>query len=77
MENSQAYNALLQVAERNGTSLENVIHEIESSIREAIDTAKRENNQLALNKWKEIPCAGEYPSAVELITYIGAQVKNP
>lgn len=75
MEHTQAYKALLQVARENGTTLENVIAEIESGIREAIATAKRENNQAALDKWKDIPCAGEYPTAPELITYVGNQVK--
>ena len=75
MENAQAYYALLQVAQRNGTSVETVIAEIEKSIRETYDNAKKENNQAALAQWANIPCKGEYPTAAEFITYVGSQVK--
>lgn len=75
MENTQAYYALLQVAEKNGTSVENVITEIEKGIRETIDTARKENNQVALAQWANIPCKGEYPTAAEFITYVGGQVR--
>lgn len=75
MENIQAYGALLKVAQNNGVSLEEVIKEIEIGIQDAIETAKKENNQAILDKWKNIPCAGDSPTAVELITYIGSQLK--
>ena len=74
MENLHAYAALLQVAQNNGTSLEEVVAEIESFITDAITTATTEQNQQVLNRWKEIPCAGEFPTAAELITYICTQL---
>ncbi len=75
MENIQAYKALLQVAEENGVSLNEVITEIESAIRDAVEQAIRDNNLEALAMWAQIPCQGEYPSAVELIAYIGGQIR--
>ena len=74
MENIRAYAALMKVAHNNGISLEEVITEIEKGIRETIDTAKRENNLLALKRWKKIPSVGEYPTAVEFITYAVKQL---
>lgn len=74
MENIQAYGALLKVAHNNGVSLKEVITEIEKAIQDAIDTAKRENNQIILERWKKIPYAGEYPTAVEFITYASKQL---
>lgn len=76
MDNLNAYGALLQVAQNNGTSLETVIAEIEKAIVDTITTAKKENNQAVLAKWAKIPAAGDYPTAAELITYIGNQVRN-
>ena len=66
--------ALLQVAYENGVSLNMVINEIETAIKNALDQAKKEQNQEALTMWKKIPSVGEYPTAVELITYIGGKI---
>lgn len=74
MENRKAYKALLQVAENNGLSLDEVIGEIESAIKDAIETAKRENNQEALSMWAQIPSKGEYPTAVEVIAAMGDKI---
>lgn len=74
MENLRAYAALIQVAQNNGTSLETVIAEIESFIAEAIANAEKTRNQAVLDKWKAIPCAGECPTATELIAYISSQI---
>ena len=75
MENIQAYKALLQVAEKNGVSLNEVVTEIETAIRNSIEQAIKDNNVEALAMWAQIPCQGEYPSAVELITHIGGQIR--
>ena len=74
MENRKAYKALIQVAENNGLSLDEVIGEIESAIKDAIQTAKRENNQEALSMGAQIPSKGEYPTAVEVIAAMGDMI---
>ena len=74
MEITNAYMALLKVAYENGISLNMVITEIESAIKNAVDRAKKEQNQEALKIWKQIPSVGEYPTAVELIMYIGGKI---
>ncbi len=74
MKNLRTYAALLQVAQNNGTSLDAVVAQIEDMINEAIASAEKTNNQAVLNKWKAIPCAGEPPTAAELITYISSQL---
>lgn len=76
MDKLRAYSALLQTAQKSGITIEQAIAEIEFSINEAINTAKANNNQAALNQWKLIPCKNEYPTALELIAYLGEKIKS-
>lgn len=70
----KAYRALEEIARRDGTTVEEVIRDIEIGINETIDLAIRENNVAVLNKWKKIPCVGSQPTASELIACLGERL---
>ena len=73
MDNQQwrAYHALRKVAQMEGITVQQVIRNIDDAIREAYSSAKDENNQEVLKRWKEVPCEGELPTALELVAYLG------
>ena len=70
MKESKIQAVLEIVARNNHTSAESVKKEIECSIAEAIDTARKVNDQKRLTYWDPIPCREEVPSAEELIAYL-------
>ena len=70
MKESKIQAVLEIVARNNHTSAESVKKEIECSIAEAIETAKKANDQKRLTYWDHIPCREEVPSAEELIAYL-------
>lgn len=69
MDNKVAYDALVQVAKQRGVPVEKVIEEIEAAIRIGYDQAKKDNDRKALARWRDVPSAGEIPTAVELVAY--------
>ena len=77
MDNQQwrAYHALRKVAQMEGISVQEVVQNIDDAIKEAYSTTKDENNQEVLKRWKEIPCEGELPTALELVIYLGAKCR--
>ncbi len=74
MDMERAYRVLKEVAKRNGTTVEEVAWEIELGINEAIETATKEKNIVAINEWEKIPCVGNRPNAFELVAYLGEKV---
>ena len=70
MENmhAKAYAALQMVAWKEGTTLEDVVTSIEFAIQDAYDSKGGE-------AWKEIPCQGERPDALELMEYLLGKVE--
>ena len=74
MNTKRAYRVLEEIARNNQTTVLEVIRDIEQGINETIDQAIKENNVVVLNAWKQIPCAGERPTATELIVYIGERL---
>lgn len=77
MDNRQwrAYHALRKVAKMEGISVQEVVRNIEDVIKEAYSTAQKENDLQVLERWKDIPCENEIPTAVELVTYLGDRLK--
>ena len=74
MDLRKANMVLRAVAKCNGTTVEEVIKEIEAGIDEAIDDAIKKNNIDVLNKWKRIPCVGSRPTAAELVACLGERL---
>lgn len=72
----RAYLALKEVAEKEGTTVEQVMQSINKAIRDAYIASLRENNRAAIREWESIPCRGDLPDALELITYLDAKVKE-
>ena len=72
MNKEKAQAALLTGAIQNGIPLETVIREIEKAIAAAYQSAQKD--PAALEKWRKIPCKGEVPSALEMISYLGEVV---
>ncbi len=70
IEQRSAYEALRKVAKKEGISVNQVIRDIDDTILEAWFTARRENNQEVLALWREIPCKGKLPTALELVVYL-------
>lgn len=61
---------LRQVARREGVTVAQVRRDINDAIRQAIEISKLENNQHALELWRQVPCKGEIPTPEELIPWI-------
>lgn len=70
MEEKAAYMALEEVAKQRGITVEEVVHEIDKTIQLAFENVQNTNNKKALEKWKMIPCAGDRPTAVELLSFL-------
>ena len=69
-----AYRALQKVARQQGTTVEHVIDEINKSIRYGYDESVRTGNLQAIALWKEIPCEGILPDALEFVEYMGGRL---
>lgn len=65
---------LNKVARRNGVSLDTVINEIELAIAAGMSST----DPTAQIFWRSVPCAGERPTAAELVEYIASleQLQN-
>ena len=68
--------AMKTVAKANGITEAQAVAEIENMIAATIKKAKLENNRQTLEKWKEIPSAGDIPTAYELIDYLSGKMKE-
>ena len=64
----RAHVLLERVAQNNGVSYKEVKSEIEAAIRIAM--ANSSGNAYAQRFWKAVPCAGEIPTAEELLAYM-------
>lgn len=62
--------AISMAAMKNGLSRNELIHEIELGIEEAMQT----NDPLVKARWAMIPCAGAKPTALEFIAFMRAVV---
>ena len=71
----EAYHVLHRVAQMEEIPVQQVIRDIEDAIQEAYLSAKEGNNQEVLARWHEIPCEGEIPSALELLTYLSEKCR--
>lgn len=65
MDLEKAHNALVLTALQKGMTVEEVRHEIDLSIREAMANP----DPLIQQRWKNMPKAGNVPTAEELIAY--------
>ena len=72
---NRAHSAVCKIAEKEGIPADQVIRCIDDAIQEAYFTAQRENNQEILLRWREIPCKGNLPSALELVDYLAKKIK--
>ena len=68
--------AIRKVAKRYGISEQKAVQEIELAIQAAFEQIARENDVDDLAKWMEIPCAGTFPNAYELVDYLSNKVNN-
>ena len=72
----KAYMAMKEVAKKEGVSLTVVMERINEAIEEAYLRAHNEGNSEILEKWRDIPCDGDIPTALEMIVYLAEQVNN-
>lgn len=72
----RVYHAMNKVARKRGITLEQVVWDIDDAIHEAYTTALKEANQAVLAAWREIPCKGPVPSAVELVSYLAEKISE-
>ena len=70
MDKERAYWALIQTAQKEDTTVEEVIQQIELSIMEAILNAAENQDWNTLERWRRIPCTGDFPTAAGLVAYI-------
>ena len=64
----RAHNALILTALKKGMTVEEVRNEIDLAIREAM----ADPDPLIQQRWKNIPKAGDVPTAEEVIAYVGS-----
>ena len=75
-DHKRAYRTLRKIAKQEGVSVAYVTASIEQAAREARTDALRVGDLNALKMWNSIPKAGEFPSAVEILAYMGKQYKQ-
>jgi len=71
MDTKRAYNILCEVAKQNGVTVEKVIADIDHAIEVAISTARKNNDRRTLMAWSKIQCAGDKPTALEVVACLG------
>lgn len=71
MDLKRAYAALVELAKQENLPVETVIKDIESAIKEGYESSLAKNNYIALEAWRKIPSAGELPTAIEMVAYLG------
>ena len=74
MNNRKMRKAMKAVAKANGITEAQAVTEIENMIFAVIQKAKLENDQQTLEKWEEIPCERDVPTAYELIDYLSRKL---
>lgn len=72
----RVYRALCKIASKEGIPVAQVIRCIDDAIQEAYFTAQRDNNQEILSQWREIPCKGKLPTALELVDYLAERINH-
>lgn len=70
MDVSKFQSAIRTAAAGHALSEAEFVSEIENAIRLTLEKAVEEENLEVLSKWQKIPCAGEYPSAYEMMEYL-------
>ena len=70
-DHKRAYRTLRKIAKQEGVSVAYVTASIEQAAREACADAQRMGDIHALAMWKAIPKEGEFPTAVEILAYMG------
>ena len=68
----KARRALRAVAKRQGLSEREVVAAIEPAIAQAY----RQGDGKILAQWEKIPCAGDMPTAYELVAYLSERVNQ-
>ena len=70
MEKTKARKAIEETAKNRGVSTAEVIFEMEAAIYAAYQQALSTNDKALLEKWEQIPRAGQLPNAEEFISHI-------
>lgn len=76
MNKTQIQRSIFMIAKDNNISVEEVMKEMENCILEARETAFRDQNQKAMNEWKNTPSEGEIPTVYEFIAYMADLVRK-
>ena len=75
-EHKQAWNTLRKIAKQEGVSVRYVTESIERAAKEAYNNANRLGDFQSLMMWNAIPKAGDFPSEVEILTYMGKRFEQ-
>lgn len=75
MEYTSVKKILRELAEREGITYEEMLHEIDSAIETAIENSYQTNNKKAIALWNLIPCEGERPNVFEFLAYMGEKLR--
>jgi len=68
--------AMTEAAKEFGVTEREVAMGIELAACDAIITAYRNQDRKTLELWERIPRSGAYPSAYEIIVYLGNEIKG-
>ena len=75
-DHKRAYRTLCKIVKQEGVSVAYVTASIEQAAREAWADAQSVGALNALKMWDFISKTGEFPSAVEILAYMGKQYKQ-
>lgn len=62
--------ALEETARREGVSYDTVVNSIEEAVSDAIERCIQQGDETTLARIRQIPCAGNTPTALEIVAYM-------
>lgn len=70
MREKEARRAIREWAVREGVTEKKIIADIEEMIHTTLEEIHQRGDLASIQKWAQIPCQGEIPTALELIGYL-------
>lgn len=75
MREKEARRAIRELAVREGVTEKKIIADIEEMIHTTLEEIRQRGDLASIQKWAQIPCQGEIPTALELIGYLSEEIE--
>lgn len=76
MKEKEARRALRKLAAKRGVPEKKITADIEEMIRVTLEDIHKQGDSVSIQKWAQIPCRGEIPTALELIGYLSEELEK-